>query len=130
MSSLVGPFFVNSKETLFCRKCDAEDPRVQEEYPDGLPDDAGCVLEEMTGQTVTVTNLGARLNWDLLDDDPYPPDDHPTITNKTRRFVCYKGLAAALGASGTRMLLPVCCTEAILEQFPATAAEPPVGFQG
>ena len=130
MANAVGPFFVDGKERFFCLKCDADEQRVQEEYPDGVTDNTGCVLEELTGKTVTVSNLGSQVNWDLLDDDPYPRDDHPNITNKVRRFVCYKGLAAALGASGTRMVLPVCCTDAILDQFPASAAEPTVGFQG
>ena len=71
-ANVVGPIFYEGKERFYCLRCDAAHPAVQGEYPSGVPDDAGCVVEDLTGQTVSVRNQGVSVTWDLFVEDPYP----------------------------------------------------------
>ena len=126
VNNVCGPYFIDGKEVLLCRRCDADHPSVSADYPDGVPTDAQCVLEELLDLTVTVTNQGASLSWQLLVDNPYPPADFPNANNSQRRFVTYKAAAIPLGAAGTRMVLPECGT-ADAEPVPTLGTRPAAG---
>ena len=118
--NVCGPFNLDNKETLFCLPCDkesilsVEDAFAPHEY------ECMCVMEQMIDTSVTATNNGATVSWQLFVEleDPYPVATFPTATNAERRFVTYQAVAEMLGATGTRMVLPVCATEEALNQFP------------
>ena len=46
-----------------------------------------CVMEQMIDTSVTATNNGATVSWQLFVEDPYPVATCPTATNAERRFV-------------------------------------------
>jgi len=116
--NVCGPFNLDNKEVLFCLPCDkerilsVEDAYAAHEY------ECMCVMEQMIDTSVTATNNGATVSWQLFVEDPYPVATCPTATNAERRFVTYQAVAEMLGATGTRMVLPVCATEEALNQFP------------
>ena len=119
--NVCGPFNLENKEVLFCVPCDKEAilsvgyevvAYAAHEY------EYECVMEQLIDTAVTATNNGATVSWQLFVEDPYPVATFPAATNAERRFVTYQAVAESLGATGTRMVLPVCVTDEALNQFP------------
>ena len=116
--NVCGPFSLDNKETLFCLPCDKESILSVEDAYAAHEYECMCVMEQMIDTAVTASNNGATVSWQLFVEDPYPVATCPTATNAERRFVTYQAVAEMLGATGTRMVLPVCATEEALNQFP------------
>ena len=116
--NVCGPFNIDNKETLFCLPCDKEAILSLEDLFAPHEYECMCVMEQLIDTAVTATNNGATVSWQLFVEDPYPVATFPTATNAERRFVTYQAVAESLGATGTRMVLPVCVTDEALNQFP------------
>ena len=114
-------------ERLYCLDCDDEMAHVTELYPEGVPP-SECVVEQLRGEYLSFKNQGVHTNCDCFESDPYPAEDHPTMTNKNRRYFMYRTIAPKLGATGRRVKLPDCVVDLIEELYPADAAQPTVGF--
>ena len=116
--NVCGPFNIDNKETLFCLPCDKEAILSLEDLFAPHEYECMCVMEQLIDTAVTATNNGATVSWQLFVEDPYPVATFPAATNAERRFVTYQAVAESLGATGTRMVLPVCVTDEALNQFP------------
>ena len=84
---------------------------------------------QLTGLPVRFTNSNVTAMWDLFEEDPLPPAQHPTKGNNNRRFFCYSTAIKALGGTMTRVKLPDCVELHVEELYPRPSMEPPVGFQ-
>jgi len=129
------PLYCNQVQSdrIFCVSCDIAESEVEQWLLDNpgcaQGADGGCCIEQLTGLPVRFTNSNVTVMWDLFEEDPLPPAQHPTKGNNNRRFFCYSTAIKALGGTMTRVKLPDCVELHVEELYPRPSMEPPVGFQ-
>ena len=93
-------------DRIFCVSCDIAESEVEQWLLDNpgcaQGADGGCCIEQLTGLPVRFTNSNVTAMWDLFEEDPLPPAQHPTKGNNNRRFFCYSTAIKALGGKMTR----------------------------
>ena len=92
-------------DRIFCVSCDIAESEVEQWLLDNpgcaQGADGGCCIEQLTGLPVRFTNSNVTAMWDLFEEDPLPPAQHPTKGNNNRRFFCYRAQSRRLHATPT-----------------------------